>query len=65
MRNPLPLDAPEALNAAWSLDFAHDALDDGRPFRILEMLDDGDPEGAGMMTPPRSPADGRSGSWSS
>ncbi len=48
MREPLPLDAPEALNVVWSLDFVHDALDDGRRFRTLNVLDDGNREGLGI-----------------
>ena len=48
MRTPLPLDAPEALNVVWSLDFVHDALYDGRRFRTLNVLDDGNREGLGI-----------------
>ncbi len=47
-RDPLPLDAPEALNVVWSLDFMHDALYDGRRFRTLNVLDDGNREGLGI-----------------
>ena len=31
---------PKAVNQRWSLDFASDALDDGRGFRVLCVLDD-------------------------
>jgi putative transposase len=48
MRDPLPLDAPDALNVVWSLDFVHDALYDGRRFRTLNVLDDGNREGLGI-----------------
>jgi len=48
MREPLPLDAPEALNVVWSLDFVHDALYDGRRFRTLNVLDDGNREALGI-----------------
>jgi putative transposase len=32
--------APEAANQVWSLDFMHDALWDGRTFRLLNVIDD-------------------------
>ena len=48
VRAPLSLDAPEALNVVWSLDFMHDALYDGRRFRTLNVLDDGNREGLGI-----------------
>jgi putative transposase len=32
--------APEAANQVWSLDFMHDSLWDGRPFRLLNVIDD-------------------------
>jgi putative transposase len=47
-RDPLPLDAPDALNVVWSLDFVHDALYDGRRFRTLNVLDDDNREGLGI-----------------
>jgi transposase InsO family protein len=47
-RRAFPLDAPETLNAVWSLDFVHDALYDGRRFRTLNVLDDGNREGLGI-----------------
>jgi putative transposase len=47
-REPLPLEAPSELNAIWSLDFMHDALYDGRRFRTLNVLDDGNREGLGI-----------------
>ena len=31
---------PEAANHVWSLDFMHDSLWDGRPFRMLNVMDD-------------------------
>jgi putative transposase len=65
MRDPLPLDAPDALNVVWSLDFVHDALYDGRRFRTLNVLDDGNREGSVSRWRLRSPASGRSASWSS
>ena len=39
-----PLDAPAELNRTWALDFVHDRLYDGRPFRTLNVLDEGNRE---------------------
>ena len=47
-RDPLPLDAPESLNQVWSVDFVHDALYDGRKFRSLNVIDDGNREALGI-----------------
>ena len=35
-----PMALPQAANQRWSLDFASDALSDGRRFRILAIIDD-------------------------
>lgn len=35
-----PITIPQAPNQRWSLDFASDALDDGRRFRVLVVVDD-------------------------
>ena len=35
-----PLYNPSELNEVWSMDFMSDTLDDGRPFRILNVIDD-------------------------
>lgn len=48
VRSPLPLDAPAQLNAVWSLDFVHDTLYDGRRFRTLNVLDDGNRQALGI-----------------
>lgn len=40
-----PLAAPAALNQTWALDFMHDRLYDSRPFRTLNVLDEGNREG--------------------
>jgi len=40
-----PLDAPPVLNTTWALDFMHDALYDGRRFRTLNVMDEGNREG--------------------
>jgi putative transposase len=39
-----PLVAPERLNDTWALDFMVDALYDGRPFRALTVIDEGNRE---------------------
>jgi len=39
-RDPKPLAQPKAANISWSLDFMSDSLEDGRPFRTLNILDD-------------------------
>lgn len=36
--------APERPNLRWSMDFTHDALSSGRPFRVFNVLDDGSRE---------------------
>src|SRR5438046_1245506 len=35
-----PIAVPQGANQRWSLDFASDALSDGRRFRILTIVDD-------------------------
>lgn len=35
-----PLAAPQQLNIRWSMDFMRDTLQDGRPFRTLNIVDD-------------------------
>ena len=39
-RNPKPLAQPAAANVCWSLDFMSDSLDNGRAFRVLNIIDD-------------------------
>ncbi len=39
-----PLMAPEALHQVWALDFMHDTLYDGRKFRLLNVIDEGNRE---------------------
>ena len=36
----VPLAAPQRLNVRWSMDFMRDTLQDGRPFRTLNIVDD-------------------------
>jgi putative transposase len=56
-RPRVPLDAPPTLNRTWALDFMHDALYDGRAFRVLNVLDQGNREAlaieAGFSLPSR------------
>jgi putative transposase len=39
-RHPVPLAQPESPNLCWSLDFMSDSLESGRPFRVLNIIDD-------------------------
>jgi putative transposase len=45
---PEPLSIPESMNECWSMDFMHDALEDGRSFRLLNVIDDFNREGLGI-----------------
>lgn len=45
---PQPLAVPEAINEVWSMDFMHDHLSDGRPYRLFNVLDDFNREGLGI-----------------
>lgn len=44
-----PLAAPAALNHVWALDFMTDTLYDGRRFRTLNILDEGNREGLAII----------------
>ena len=37
---PEPLAVPEVLNQTWSMDFMHDQLQDGRSYRLFNVIDD-------------------------
>jgi len=43
-RERQPMVAPSMLNDIWTLDFMRDALYDGRPFRTLNVIDEGNRE---------------------
>ena len=45
---PEPLTVPETINDCWSMDFMHDGLEDGRSFRLLNIIDDYNREGLGI-----------------
>ncbi len=45
---PMTLAAPPTINETWSMDFMHDQLEDGRSFRLLNILDDCNREGLGI-----------------
>jgi len=45
---PEPLVVPAAINQVWSIDFMHDRLEDGRAFRLFNVLDDFNREGLGI-----------------
>jgi putative transposase len=45
---PDALAVPEKPNMVWSMDFIVDRLEDGRPFRLLNVLDDFNREGLGI-----------------
>ena len=42
---PDTLTVPERINQVWSMDFMHDRLEDGRAFRLLDVIDDFNREG--------------------
>ncbi len=44
-RPRVPLEAPALLNHTWALDFMGDTLYDGRCYRTLNVLDEGNREG--------------------
>ena len=45
---PEPLSVPEAVNTVWSMDFMHDRLENGRNFRLLNVIDDFNREALGI-----------------
>lgn len=45
---PEPLLVPEGVNESWSMDFMHDQLEDGRTFRLFNVIDDFNREGLGI-----------------
>lgn len=45
---PEPLAVPHAINEVWSMDFMHDQLEDGRSFRLFNVIDDFNREALGI-----------------
>jgi putative transposase len=45
---PEALAVPQRINEVWSMDFMHDALSDGRSFRIFNVINDFNREGLGI-----------------
>jgi len=45
---PEPLAVPSAINQVWSMDFMHDQLEDGRCFRLFNVIDDFNREALGI-----------------
>jgi len=45
---PEELAVPLTINETWSMDFMHDQLDDGRSYRLLNIIDDCNREGLGI-----------------
>jgi len=45
---PEALAVPEAINQCWSMDFMHDQMEDGRCFRLLNVIDDFNREALGI-----------------
>ncbi|WP_419784270.1 IS3 family transposase [Maridesulfovibrio sp.] len=54
---PEPLSQPESANQVWSMDFMHDQLEDGRSFRLLNVIDDFNREGLSIEVDLSLPAD--------
>jgi putative transposase len=45
---PEALTVPQGINQVWSMDFMHDQLEDGRTFRLFNVIDDFNREAIGM-----------------
>ena len=45
---PEALAVPLEINQVWSMDFMHDQLEDGRTFRLLNVIDDDNKGAIGM-----------------
>jgi len=54
---PVPLTIPARKNQVWSMDFMHDALGDGRSFRLFNVLDDFNREGLAIEADLSLPSD--------
>ncbi len=47
-QKPESLAVPDKMNISWSMDFMHDQLEDGRSFRLFNVIDDFNREGLGI-----------------
>lgn len=45
---PAPLKVPTSINETWSMDFMHDGLNNGKWYRLLNVIDDFNRQGLGM-----------------
>jgi len=45
---PEPVAVPEMINESWSMDFMHDQFNDGRSYRLLNVIDNFNREGLGI-----------------
>ena len=54
---PEPLKVPTSVNETWSMDFMHDGLNDGRSYRLFNVIDDYNREGLGMEVDLSLPSD--------
>ena len=45
---PETLTVPQGINQVWSMDFMHDQLEDGRTFRLQNVIDDFNREAFGL-----------------
>lgn len=45
---PEPLKVPRSINETWSMDFMHDGLNDGKSYRLFNVIDDFNREGLGI-----------------
>lgn len=61
---PEPLAQPDAANQAWSMDFMHDQLEDGRSYRLFNVIDDFNREGLAIEADFSLPSERVTGSWS-
>jgi len=55
---PEGLAVPQANNQVWSIDFMHDSLEDGRNFRLFNIIDDFNREALGIEVDFRCQANG-------
>ena len=47
-QKPDSLIVPKTINQCWSMDFVHDQLENGKTYRLFNVIDDCNREGLGM-----------------